>query len=65
MRAMQTTDRISTVVHAGNPFVLEDVPHMPRLLFATASHESAMKALEVLAGNAEPNAKPVYDVKLK
>ena len=65
MRAMQTTDRISTVVHAGNPFVIEDVPHMPRLIFATASHGSSMRALEVLAGNAEPTGKQVYDVKLK
>ncbi len=65
MRAMQTTDRISTVVHAGNPFVVEDVPHMPRLLFATASHESSMQALEVLAGNAEPNGKQVYDMKFE
>ena len=65
MKAMQTTGRISTVVHAGNPFVIEDVPHMPRLIFATASHESTMKAIDVLAGNAEPSGKQVYDVKLK
>ena len=65
MKAMQTTDRISTIVHAGNPFVIEDVPHMPRLIFATASHGSSMRALDVLAGLAEPTGKEVYDVKLK
>ena len=65
MRAMQTTNRISTVVHAGNPFVIEDIPHMPRLIFATASGDSSMRAIEVLAGNAEPTGKRVYDVNLK
>ncbi len=63
MKAMQISNRISTVLHVGNPFVLEDVPHVERLLAATSSTRSALQALEVLAGNYPAKGKMKYDVK--
>ncbi len=65
MRAMQATGRISTVVHLGNPYVLEDIPHVPRKIFGNASTKNSLVALEVLAGNYPPLGTPTYDVKLK
>ena len=51
IRALQYTDRISTVVHFGNPLVLEDMPHIPRYIIGSLSAENVDSCLEVLAGN--------------
>ncbi|MBR5308408.1 MAG: hypothetical protein IKU43_06530 [Clostridia bacterium] len=65
MRSMQVTNRISTVVHFGNPYVLEDVPHMPRILIGTTNHDNNLSAIEVLAGEREAKGTLVYDVKFR
>ena len=65
MRAMQVTNRISTVVHFGNPYVLEDVPHMPRILIGTTNHDNNLSTIEVLAGEREAKGTLVYDVKFR
>ena len=51
IKALQYTDRISTVVHFGNPLVLEDLPHIPRFVIGSLSTENVDSCLEVLAGN--------------
>jgi len=63
--AMQRTNRISTLIHFGNPKVLEELPHIPRIIFGGVSEESIDTCLEVLAGEYEPKGVPTYDVKLK
>ncbi len=63
--AMQITNRISTVVHFGNPFVLENLPHIPRYILGGTSRESVNACLDVLAGEHEPKGKLTYDVNLK
>lgn len=65
MRAMQATNRISTIVHLGNPYVLADTPHVSRRIFGTSSSKGSLVALEVLAGNYPALGTPTYDVKLK
>ena len=65
MNAMQMSNRISTVVHFGNPYVLEDVPHMPRVIVGTTSAENTLAAIDVLAGNYPANGVLTYDIKLK
>ena len=65
MRAMQVTDRISTVLHFGNPFVLEDLPHVPRLLIGTISKRNVECGIEVLAGKRLAKGVLTYDVDLK
>ncbi len=62
LRAMQATNRISTMVHFGNPFVLEEVPHMPRLIMGGISAKNVDAALEVLAGKREAKGVMTYDV---
>ena len=65
MEALQVTRKISTVVHFGNPYVLEDVPHVPRILVGSISTASTLYTIDMLAGNLPIKGKPVYDIKLK
>ena len=62
---MQQSNRISTVVHFGNPFVLEDLAHIPRVVIGSTSRDSINAALDVLAGSIEAKGVLTYDVKLK
>jgi len=63
--AMQLTDRISTLIHFGNPHVLEELPHIPRMIFGGHSADSVDAALEVLAGEYPANGTPTYNFKLQ
>ena len=65
VNAMQTADRISTLIHFGNPYVLEELPHIPSVIFGGPSAESVDTSLEVLAGVYPANGEPTYDFKLK
>jgi len=65
MNAMQITNRISTVVHFGNPYVLEELSHIPRILVGGISTDSIDSGLEVLAGNYPAKGKLLYDVKFQ
>ena len=63
--AMQITNRISTLIHFGNPHVLEELPHIPRVIFGGNAADSVDAALEVLAGEYPANGVPTYDFKLQ
>ena len=63
--AMQLTDRISTLIHFGNPHVLEELPHVRRILFGGHSPESVDASLEVLAGEYPANGIPTYKFTLQ
>ncbi|MBE6705150.1 MAG: hypothetical protein E7583_07805 [Ruminococcaceae bacterium] len=65
INAMQVSDRISTVMHFGNPYVLEDLSHIPRVIIGTTSKESLDSAFDVLAGNYPAKGVLTYDIKLK
>lgn len=65
IEAMQFTNRISTVIHFGNPHVLETLPHIPRYIFGGQSAESVDTTLEVLAGDYPANGVPTYKADLK
>ncbi len=65
MDAMQASGRISTVVHFGNPYVLEDIPHIPRILIGSAAVNGVIDTLEVLKGNYPAKGVLTYDVKFK
>ncbi|MBQ4042605.1 MAG: hypothetical protein IJD06_01315 [Clostridia bacterium] len=64
MDAMQVSGRISTILHFGNPYLLEEVPHIPRVLVGTISSAGVDAALEVLAGKREAKGVLTYDVKI-
>ena len=63
--AMQVTDRISSFLHFGSPFVLDEIPHVKRLLIGGISAESVNIALEVLAGKRVSRGKLTYDIEIK
>ncbi len=63
--AMQITDRISTLIHFGNPHVLEELPHIPRVIFGGHAADSVDAALEVLAGEYPAKGAPTYTFQLK
>ncbi len=65
MEAMQVSNRISTLVHFGNPYVAEDVPHVSRAIIGTASSMGVEAGLDVLAGEYPAKGVLTYDVKLK
>ena len=65
MEAMQVTNKVSTVIHFGNPYVMEDVPHIPRILIGTLSKENVKHTLNVLAGEYPAKGVLTYDVKFK
>ena len=50
MNALQTTKRICAVVHFGNPLVMEDIPHVPRILFGYCSRACTENAMDILSG---------------
>ena len=50
LTSMQHTNRISTIVHLGNPLALEEAPHFSRCIIGGISDKSVEACLEVLAG---------------
>ena len=66
MRALQSTNRISAVLHFGNPHVMDDVPRCDRFILGYTAEECVEYALHVLAGEAEAGGTiPYKNVKLK
>lgn len=62
IEAMQVSNQISTVVHFGNPYTLEDLPHIPRIIIGGAALKSTLTAFDVLAGDYPAKGKLTYDV---
>ena len=50
MEALQATNRISTIVHFGNPFLLEETPHIARRIIGCRATENNLFAIDTLAG---------------
>ena len=66
MRALQSTNRISAILHFGNPHVMDDVPRMNRFILGYSDERCIIHALKILAGEAEAVGTIPYDnVKLK
>ncbi len=65
IEAMQVTNRISTVVHFGNPYVLQELAHIPRKIIGNASIKNIDAALEVLAGEYPAKGVSTYNVEFQ
>ena len=59
------TKRIAALVHYGNPYIVEDLPHIPRVIIGAASPTGVMAGLDVLAGNYPAKGALTYDVKFR
>ena len=65
VKALQITDRVSAILHFGNPFPLEALPHIPRVIIGGHSEKSVETGVKVLAGDYPAKGVMTYDVKLK
>lgn len=62
IEAMQVSGQISTVVHFGNPYALEVLPHIPRIIIGSVSQKTTLVAIDVLAGNYPAKGTLTYNV---
>ena len=59
-------DKVSTVIHIGNPYAMEAIPHVPRIIFGIGGiDQSQRNALDVLTGVSEAKGKLPIKVNLK
>ena len=65
MEAMQITEKISTIIHFGNPYALENLPHIPRIIIGSLSEKTTLTTLDVLAGDYPAKGVLTYNVKFK
>ena len=63
--ALQVTDKVAAVLHYGNPYVLEDLVHVPRVFVAGTAPKTALYAIDVLAGKYAAEGVLTHNVKLK
>ena len=58
--------RLSAIVHLGNPYCLERVPHFPRYLTSVGGREKSIEnSLAALAGEYVPTGKLPFELNLK
>ncbi len=62
IEAMQVSNQVSTVVHFGNPYTLEALPHIPRIIIGGAALKNTLAAFDVLAGDYPAKGVLTYDV---
>ena len=60
--ALQVTNRVSTVVHFGNPYVLCELAHIPRILIGTGSIDGVDAMFDVMSGRYPAKGVLTYDV---
>lgn len=54
--------KVSAVLHFGNPFAVKPLMHTPRLLFGYMMEQSQIYAIDVLAGNLQPNGRLPFNI---
>lgn len=64
INALIKSGKVSAVVHFGNPFAVEKLLHVPRMIFGYGSAASQPYAIEVLAGKREAKGKMPFGVKV-
>ena len=61
MRGLQSTNRISAILHFGNPHVMDDVPRCDRFILGYTAEGCVEHALHVLAGDREATGTVPYE----
>ena len=62
--AAQATGAVSALIHFGNPCVLENLPHIPRVIIGALSERSNLGCIDVLAGKLEAKGVLTYEAKI-
>jgi len=63
--ALQISGKLSTLVHFGNPYPLEELPHIPRIIIGGISADSVNAGIDVLSGEYPAHGELTYDIKFK
>ncbi|MBQ2765487.1 MAG: hypothetical protein IJF48_00685 [Clostridia bacterium] len=63
--ALQVTNKISTFIHFGNPYLLEYLHHVPRLIIGAISRKTIMSGLDVAAGKYPAKGVLTYNLDLE
>lgn len=56
------SNKVSAVVHFGNPFALKPLLHVPRKIFGYTISDSQIYAIDVLANNIKPQGKLPFEI---
>ena len=62
--AAQTTGKVSALIHFGNPCVLENLPHIPRVIIGGLSKRATLGCIDVLVGKLEAKGVLTYDARI-
>ena len=62
--ALKLNGKLSTLIHYGNPYPLQELPHIPRILVGSISADAVDTGIEVIAGEYPAKGVITYDVKL-
>ena len=62
---MQVTNKVSTIIHFGNPYALEELAHIPRVIIGCLNDQNVEASIDVLAGLYPAKGKPTYKITLK
>lgn len=65
INALSLAGRLSTVVHFGNPFAMEELPHVKRKIFGYTMPDSQLHAIDALAGELTPQGSLPFNVKFR
>jgi hypothetical protein len=65
IKALQYTNRVSALVHFGNPCVLEALPHIPRVIIGGITKDGPATCIDALAGKYTPTGKLTCEVDFK
>ena len=60
INAAQSTGRVAALIHYGNPCVLENLVHIPRVIIGGLSERSNIGCIDVVAGNTEAKGVLTY-----
>lgn len=60
-----TAYNVAAVVHFGNPYAMQKIVHVPKIVFGPANKQSVKNTLKVLAGEYEPKGVMPLPLKLK
>ncbi|MEE0410037.1 MAG: hypothetical protein UD759_04565, partial [Clostridia bacterium] len=65
INSLAYSDKISAVVHFGNPFAMRKIEHVPRRIFGYHIPESQIHAIDVLAGKLEAKGKLPFEIEFE
>lgn len=65
LNALIGTQKVSAVVHFGNPYAIQPLFHVPRKIFGYIMQESQPYAIQVLSGKVEPMGTLPFKVEFK